>query len=92
MRAKAITTAGDFGLQESADQPHQPTLPTLFDTFSHHDWRHETGLPDVEAWMHEPGIMRANSPFGIRSEQAGRYGRCRYRDRRVVGSCCGPAG
>jgi hypothetical protein len=40
MRATATTTAADFRLQQSADQPLQSTLTTLFDAISHHDRPH----------------------------------------------------
>jgi hypothetical protein len=63
MRAKAITTAADFRLQESADQPLQSTLTTVFDAISHHDRHHGHRWQDVEARMHEPGIRRANGAF-----------------------------
>src|SRR6266508_2014510 len=46
MRATTTTTAADFRLQESADQPLQSTLPTMFDAISHHDRHHGPSQTD----------------------------------------------
>jgi hypothetical protein len=42
MRATATITAADFRLQKLANQPLKPTLPTLFDAASHHEWHHDS--------------------------------------------------
>jgi hypothetical protein len=40
MRATATPPPANSRLQKSADQPHQPTSPTLLDGISHHDRHH----------------------------------------------------